>query len=354
MTSRTIDGCMKCGACVRECPVLLQEGRDGFPGPRRLAVEGPRFNEELSALRSPLELCTTCARCATVCPSALPLPEALVQVRRLLYRDQPRPEGQERMLANMDRTLRTVLPSGPVTDVPSTGDLLFFPGCIGHGRYPEGITSSLSLIRVAGGRPFAPQGWACCGSPLEKIGDEQRLSRVEAHNRALFRGFDTVVTSCPGCTVQLRKRYGLDPQHIIEHIHGSGRLCRSSFDPSSPPIKVALHSPCHLARVVGPHTLEMARDLLDMVPGVEVVNTGLEDDCCGGGGGVASARPDVAERMAGRKVQAALRAGAQLLLAPCPFCVINLGRIGLLNVQDLTVFLASRLLTAEGINSPIP
>jgi Fe-S oxidoreductase len=58
--------------------------------------------------------------------------------------------------------------------------------------------------------------------------------------------------------------------------------------------------------------------------------------------------------MAGRKVQAALRAGAQLLLAPCPFCVINLGRIGLLNVQDLTVFLASRLLTAEGINSPIP
>jgi len=143
VTSRTIDGCMKCGACVRECPVLLQEGRDRFPGPRRLAVEGPRFNEELSALRSPLELCTTCARCATVCPSALPLPEALVQVRRLLYRDHTRPEGQERMLANMDRTLRTVLPSGPVTDVPSTGDLLFFPGCIGHGRYPEGITSSL-------------------------------------------------------------------------------------------------------------------------------------------------------------------------------------------------------------------
>lgn len=346
MTFRTVDGCIKCGACVRDCPVLLQEGRDRFPGPRRLAIEGPRFNEELSALRSPLELCTTCARCTTVCPSALPLPEALVQVRRLLFRDAPRPEGQERMLANIDGTMRAVLPSPYVTEVPSTGNVLFFPGCIGHGRYPEGISSSLSLIRAAGGRPFTPQGWACCGSPLEKIGDEGRRARVEAHNRALFRGFDAVVTSCPGCTVQLRKRYGMDPQHIIEHIHGSDSLGRSSFDPRSPPKRVALHSPCHLSRVVGPHTLEMARELLDMVPGVEVVSTGLEDECCGGGGGVASARPDVAERMARRKVQAALKEGAELLLAPCPFCVLNLGRTGLLKVQDLTEFLASRLLTA--------
>lgn len=346
MTSRAMDGCIKCGACVRECPVLLQEGRDRFPGPRRLAVEGPHFNKELSALRSPLELCTTCARCTTVCPSSLPLPEALVEVRRLLFREHPRPEGQERMLANIDGTMRTVLPSGPVTEVSSTGDVLFFPGCLGHGRYPEGISSSLSLIRAAGGRPFAPAGWACCGSPLEKIGDEGRLARVEAHNKTLFRGFDAVVTSCPGCTVQLRKRYGMDPQHIIEHIHGSGRLGRSSFDPRSPPIRVALHSPCHLVRVVGPHTMEMARDLLDMLPGVEVVSTGLEDGCCGGGGGVASARPDVAGRMARQKVQAALQEGAELLLAPCPFCVLNLGRSGPLKVQDLTEFLASRLLTA--------
>ncbi len=352
MTSRTVDGCLKCGACVRECPVLRQEGAEQFPGPRRLAVEAPRFNAELEALRRPLGACTTCARCTAVCPSALPLPEALVRVRHLLADGEDMTPGQERMASNVDQALRTVLPSGPGPQVPTEGDVLFFPGCIGHGRLEEGVTASLTLLRAAGERPYAPPEWACCGSPLDKIGDEKRRSMVEARNRELL-GAGPVVTSCPGCTVQLHRRYGLDARHIIEHLHASGRLSRSHFDPEAPEVRVALHRPCHLARVVGPHTMEMARDLLDLVPGVEVVDTGQEDDCCGGGGGVASTRPDVAERMATSKVKAALQVGADIMLAPCPFCVLNLRRTGLMEVQDLTVFFARRLIKAESINTAI-
>jgi Fe-S oxidoreductase len=93
--------------------------------------------------------------------------------------------------------------------------------------------------------------------------------------------------------------------------------------------------------------MEMARELLSMVPGVILVDHEGEDECCGGGGGVAAARPEVAHRMASRKVVSARDAGADLLIAPCPFCVTNLRRVGGLEVEELTSFLAGCLVKRQ-------
>jgi Fe-S oxidoreductase len=342
MTERVLDGCVKCGACIRECPVLAQEGREAFPGPRRLAIEAPRFGGDMTSLQAPLSMCTTCGRCEEACPSRLPLPHALVRVRALASAGSERPEGQLRMLDNIDATGRAVIAPDRQDPPPASGDLLFFPGCIAAGRLPGTVTASLKLLEAAGSRPYVPPDWVCCGSPLEKIGAAAQLDKVRERNGVLL-GTGTVVTSCPGCTVQLRTANGMDAWHIIEHLHRVGGIPRARYNARAPPVKVALHRPCHLARVVGPHTMDMARELLETVPGVEVVDHEGEDQCCGGGGGVASSRPEVAEEMARRKVRSALSAGADVLLAPCPFCVVNLRRAGGMEVQDLTTFLANRL-----------
>lgn len=342
MTARTLDGCIKCGACVRACPVMAQEGRDAFPGPRRLSVEAPRIGGVLPSLRTALSMCTTCGRCEEVCPSRLPLPQALVRVRAIVSEGASPLEGQARMLENVAGTGRTVVPGSTVPSIPSSGDLMFFPGCIAAGRLPEAVSAALRLLEVTGSRPFAPPGWACCGAPLEKVGATDHLDMVRARNEGLLNT-GKVVTACPGCTVQLRAAYGADAWHIIEHLHRLGGIPRESYDRSAPAVRVALHRPCHLARVVGPHTMDMARDLLEAVPGVKVVDYDGENDCCGGGGGVASSRPEVAEEMARRKVRSAREAGADLLIAPCPFCVVNLRRAGGMEVEDLTTFLAKRL-----------
>ena len=160
-------------------------------------------------------------------------------------------------------------------------------------------------------------------------------------NKAALKS-SRIVAACPGCTAQLRTAYGKDAWHIIEHLHAAG-IPEGRFDKSAPPLRIALHRPCHLARVVGPHTIDMVKDILDNVPGVQVIEYRGQDDCCGGGGGVASSRPEVAEKMARRKVRSAMEAGADLMIAPCPFCVVNLGRAGTFPVEDLTTFLAGRL-----------
>ncbi|MBI0583665.1 MAG: 4Fe-4S dicluster domain-containing protein [Methanomassiliicoccus sp.] len=345
MNARAADGCIKCGACLRACPVLAQEGKEEFPGPRRLVVEAPRFNVPLASLRPPLALCTTCARCEEACPSRLPLTDAMVRMKASIDWGTDRPEGQARMLDSVSRTGRAVAPDRPSPPAPSEGDIMFFPGCIAEGRLPEVVGASLALLKAAGERPYVPSGWACCGSPLEKVGASWHLSSVRAANAPILRG--KAVTACPGCTVQLRNAYGMEALHVIEHLHSRGGIPARRYLRDAPLVTVALHRPCHLARVVGPHTMEMARDLLGSVPGVTVTEYDEQDGCCGGGGGVASSRPEVAERMARGKIRSARSAGADVLLAPCPFCVINLRRAGGMAVEDLMVFLARRLEVGE-------
>jgi Fe-S oxidoreductase len=244
------------------------------------------------------------------------------------------------MLESVDRTLRTVLSERGET-APEEGDLAFFPGCIAHGRLPEVAAASLALLKATGARPYIPRDWACCGSPLEKIGEPDRLERVRRKNAELLSEVGEVVTSCPGCTVQLRTAYHKDAWHILEYLHRTG-FPAGTFAPARG-VKVAFHRSCHLARVVGPHTTDMAWELLGAVPGVTVVEHEGEDECCGGGGGVASSCPEASLRMAERKLRSARRSGADVLLAPCPFCVLNLRRAGGMDVQDLSVFLAGML-----------
>ncbi len=57
-----------------------------------------------------------------------------------------------------------------------------------------------------------PERWSCCGAPLEKVGDAERLRMVREENLRFFDGFERLVTSCPGCYMQLTygiKKHGL-------------------------------------------------------------------------------------------------------------------------------------------------
>lgn len=334
---KTVDGCVKCGACLRECPVVRLD--PDFPGPRRLAVEGPRFNRELSALRDPLAGCTTCGRCETLCPSRLPLTESMVRVRSVLYDKGGLSEGQRRMVLNAERFGRTVM-AGPRVRAPNDGEVLFFPGCVGEARLLGPTQVAVDLLGELGSRPFVPDGWACCGSPLEKIGEREVAESMRSRNHDILAKADRVVTACPGCTVHLG-RSGFQPLHIVEHLYEEVGL-RRLVGLRRPPVTVTVHEPCHLARTVGPHAMDYVREILAAIPGVTVVEMEDPGECCGGGGGVASARPELAMALARRKVEQARRTNADLMIAPCPFCVTNLRKAGGMEVQDLSSFLVQR------------
>ncbi|MFP4171148.1 MAG: (Fe-S)-binding protein [Methanomassiliicoccales archaeon] len=329
--------CINCGSCMRECPVVLLEGQARFSGPRTAAVDSPRFMTELGALAGDITMCTTCWRCEEVCPARIRLPEAILDIRRRIFSAGEPLQGHRRIIENVDRHRLSVEPAGEVPrGVKESGQVLYFPGCISRERVPSIYLATIGVLEKVGADFGIPYDWVCCGAPLEKIGDRERMDRLVEENRRRFEGFQKVVTSCPGCTTQMLHHYGIQPMHTIEYLYEEIGLENLPFRARK--VRVALHHPCHLARTIGPHAIDYAYEILQAIPGVEVMEMEDPEVCCGGGGAVVAGHPQVALDLAREKMRNFGESGADLLLAPCPFCKLNLDRAGG-EVEEFVTFL---------------
>jgi fumarate reductase (CoM/CoB) subunit B len=325
--------------------VVAIEGLTSFSGPRSLAIDAVRFGPEIGHVRDNIMKCTTCWRCGDVCPARIPLPERILQIRRDIFQKELVLGGHARILENIDRYRRSVEPAlkRPSPRGPADGKVLYFPGCIAENRLPAIYNANVSLLEKTKAPFRLPERWSCCGAPLEKVGDWERVRELREENLLAFDKYETLVTSCPGCTTHFIQNYSLKPLHTIEYLYEAVGPRKLSFETPKRKLRVALHQPCHLSRTVGPHAIDYAVEILQRVPGIKLVEIEDADRCCGGGGGVVAGYPEVALSLARAKVRSALEAKADLLVAPCPFCVMNLSRAGGMEIMDYTAFLSSHL-----------
>ncbi len=309
--------CVKCGSCLRACPVLNDPSGAQFPGPRTTGVDAPRFLEKGSVGQNALR-CTMCHACEWACPSSISITRSMLELRSELTGE--RLPGHRRMLENIAAFGRTV--STEFSGWRESGErTLYFPGCIGLGRL-TGLTASVSALLTSLGIAHDISREAlCCGSPLLKIGARGEAEDLRRRNAEVFSRYDRVITSCPGCTYQLREVYGIEAEHIIEVLKGSD-LCTKLEG------RWALQVPCHLKRGLSPWTADDLAAILGKA-GVDVVRMPGEDTCCGGGGGMLSGFPGTASSLARNKMEMYRKADVEGVITACPFCSLNLGREGI-------------------------
>jgi Fe-S oxidoreductase len=323
------------------CPVVSIEGISRFAGPRNFAVDLPRFFA--GKISSPQEIfkCTTCWKCEEVCPSSLPLPDSILKLREIMFDERDLIEGHRRIIENIDSFGRSIQPISRKKrmNMRREAKTLYFPGCISEMRVTSILDASVEILEKTSVNFRIPGDWVCCGAPLEKIGDSNRLERLREANLARFGVFEEIITSCPGCTTQFLRYYDKDPLHTIEVLWEAARKHRLKFKAPENNIRVALHHPCHIKRTIGPQIIDQAYDLLQSVPGIKIVELEDQDRCCGGGGGVVAGFPDLALKLATNKMRDAIRSSADLLLAPCPFCVLNLRRANIGRVEEFITFI---------------
>jgi glycolate oxidase iron-sulfur subunit len=88
-------------------------------------------------------------------------------------------------------------------------------------------------------------------------------------------------------------------------------------------LKVAYQDPCHLLH--GQKVHRQPRQVLAMIPGVELVEMKESDWCCGSAGVYNLTHPDISEEALGWKVRNIVDSGAQVIASANPGCVLQVG-----------------------------
>jgi heterodisulfide reductase subunit D len=227
--------------------------------------------------------------------------------------------------------------------------ILYWRGCMSRLRVKSIADSTEKLLSKMGVKyETLGESEGCCGSVLKRTGQTEAALTIakETTRKIKAKGYQEVVTSCPGCYRTMANEYkayfGEAPfhvEHISRFLYKRAKLLKGHLKPMK--MKVAYHDPCHLGRHMGVY--EEPRELLKMVPGVELVEFKQSREksvCCGSGGGVRSTLPELSLEVS-RTVLAEMPP-ADLLVTSCPFCNYNLregGRGTKLRVMDLPEFI---------------
>ena len=173
-------------------------------------------------------------------------------------------------------------------------------------------------------------------------------------------GADTVIASCPACDMMWRRvypvwaeklgiEYNITAKHYSELLSEQIKTGKFKFPKNgNKPTKVTWHDSCHIGRVSGVY--DAPRDLIKAVPNTELVemeNNRENAHCCGSVLTLIK-EPDVAAEIGKDRLDEAVEAGAEKVLALCPCCEFQL-RVSRdkkkvpVEVVDLAHFSASAL-----------
>jgi heterodisulfide reductase subunit B len=248
--------------------------------------------------------------------------------------------------------------------------IAYFAGCTASYVEHDIGQASVRLLDAAGvDFTYVGKKENCCGTPMLVAGKwdvfaETLRKNIEAVRHA---GADTVITSCPACNMMWRHvypdwakklgiKYDITSKHYSEVLAEKIRAGEFKFPENSrEKTKVAWHDSCHMGRVS--HAYEEPRELIRAVPGAEFVEMAYNRDqahCCGSVLTLIK-DPPVAAEIGKDRLDEALEAGAQKVLAACPCCEFQL-RVSAekkqvpIEIQDLARFAGEAL----GFNFPDP
>jgi len=173
----------------------------------------------------------------------------------------------------------------------------------------------------------------CCGYPLILSGKREYVANLAEHNVEMIRrvGAKAVVTTCPGCYRTLSHYYPLLVGHLGFEVYHVSQLFQKMLENVKAKFKsdvnmvVTYHDPCDLGRLS--EVYNAPRIVLSSIPGIKLVelpkNRALTY-CCGGGGMLKATNPDIALKLAVKKVEEAHTVNAEAIISACASCKQNI------------------------------
>lgn len=387
---RRFQDCVHCGLCTASCPTYVETGDENDGPRGRIYLMRAVTDGRLAVspeVRKHLDLCLDCRACETACPSGVkygqiiePFKVALQRsaggertsfIQNLVLRhvfphagrvrvalaparlfqrlgllDWAERVGLTKLLPGTLRHLQAMLPelskSGPrlPSVLPPVGPkrarVALFLGCVADAMFPETNAATARVLRHNGCEVVVPRGQVCCGAIHYHSGVEGPAFDFARTNMDVFNpdDFDAIIVNAAGCGAMLKDYAHLLPpddhdraaRFVAKVRDVSEFLARlGPIAPTHPlPMKVTYHDACHLVHAQGVRV--QPRQLLAMVPGLELLPLEEGELCCGAAGTYNLTQPEMSERLGRRKMDHIEATGAEAVVTGNVGCILQIAR----------------------------
>lgn len=375
--------CLKCGACLNNCPVYNSIGGHAF-GNTYMGGIGTVVTahlDSLDAVEDTVGLCTGCGECSVVCPSRIETPRMMLELRKRLVDKNGMPLagklpltavkhpgvfrsalrmarafqapalssdgslrrmpvlsevfGGRKMPGLADRFLHELLPER--SERTGKINVAFYAGCMLDFIYPEIGQAIWKVLGESDVTAFYPHAQSCCGAPALYVGDQASARKMAVDNVEALSNVeaDYIVTGCPTCAVMLRDQFpellaGTAWEDRAKVLSGKvidfvafavDVLDYRPGDGKTALRRVTYHDPCHQVRGLG--TSASSRELIRRA-GCDLVEMTNSDDCCGFAGSYSIKQPGVSTAILDRKLANIEDTHAQIVATDCPGCIMHI------------------------------
>ncbi len=383
--------CADCGRCSDNCPAnavkrplsprfISIKGRDyafaNYPLGGADAVKAEDY-QLIGDIYEEDEIwsCTTCGACEQECPLGIEYIDKIVDLRRGMVDEGNVPQSLQKPLGALEKRgnpwgkmekkrgdwVKAIADEVAVKQFEKgdRAEVLYFVDSISSfDDRMQGIAQATARILAAAGIDFGILGKLekDSGNEVRRFGEEMLFQDLKGQNTEaiLEAGVKRIVTADPHAFNALRKDYGPLPPvaHISQVICEQLKAGRLRLTGANGDGKVyTYHDPCYLGRHNGLY--EDPRAVLDAIAGlrrVEMLRSRDRSFCCGGGGLMLFYEPEEEQRMGVLRVEMAARAGANVIVTACPFCLVNMedaikvaGLEGKMEAVDLGELVAQHL-----------
>ncbi len=353
--------CAVCGRCSDACPanqtgkllspMHIVEGLKehmvsiGHQGPRNPEhVEpAPLIGHAIS--EQAIWDCVSCGACMEECPVVVEHIPTIVDLRRNLVLEESKvPETAMNALLSLEQRghpwrgtqfSRTDWAEGlgvPTLAEKPDAEILFWVGCTAAlEQRSQGVARSMAKVLKRAGVDFAILGdeETCTGDPARRLGNEYLFQTLAQQNiETLTRyGVKKVVTICPHCFNTMRNEY---PQFggNFEVLHYSQLIDELIQQGRVKPVKtvnttMAYHDSCFLGRHNGVY--DQPRKIAKAIPGLTLIEMSPRcrerGFCCGAGGGHMWLEESQGPRINHVRTDHFLETQADTIGVSCPYCL---------------------------------